>query len=78
MRFFDPKTHEEVGRLTVPAAKKGAANSAADAVFMANSVAVPPDGSKVAVGGGSYVLGGGRRYSIYVWNISSMTPLPKK
>src|SRR5262249_48348179 len=55
VRFFDPKTREEVGRITVPGVKKPAA-TASEAQFAANSVAVSPDGSKVAVGGGYYAL----------------------
>jgi WD40 repeat protein len=78
VRFFDPKTHEEVGRLTVPDARKGPADSTGDAVFMANSLALSPDGSRVALGGGSHVLSGARIYSIYVWNVSAMVPRAKK
>jgi WD40 repeat protein len=78
VRFFDPKTHEEVGRLTVPDAKNGPAHSTGDAVFMANSLALSPDGSRVALGGGYHVLSGAKNYSIYVWNVSAMVPKAKK
>jgi WD40 repeat protein len=68
VRFFNPKTRQEVGRVTVPGGVE----------FIVNCIAVSPDGSLVAAGGGSTPRNPSKNYSVYIWNISSMVPPPKK
>jgi hypothetical protein len=67
VRFFDPATRQEVGRVTAPAGPR----------IQFTSVAISPDGSKVAAGGGFSPLDNPRNFGIVLWDVATMTPPPK-
>lgn len=66
VRFYDPTTRAEVGRLTAPAGVS----------FVASAVALSQDGTKVAVGGGAGDADDPKNYAVYLWNVAAMAPPP--